>query len=225
VLVRDLLAGVNDGDTVTLVSQGGASPGSPRTFDVVYRLSPAKRYARSFTHLLTTGWRQFLEAHRLEVGQVVVCERLERRGGRVVLGTRIFREFEPPGGGLGVPRAPPTRPGRLRVGRATPFQSLTIQFVNDMLSGVNHGDKIILVGAGSAGGAAPLTFDVAFSAFILTTRGNIIEQRFRTGSLQFVKAHALKAGQVVDFECVGRRGGRLVLRVRRIIRNPVHRPR
>ena len=147
---------------------------------------------------------------------MVAFERLERRGSRVVLGTRINRNV------------PPTHtPGRLCVGKgfAKSTQSLTIQFVNDMLSGVNHGDKIILVGAGSAGGAAPLTFDVAFSAFIRTTRGNIIEQRFRTGSLQFVKAHALKAGQVVDFECVGRRGGRLVLRVRRIIRNPVHRPR
>ena len=104
--MRDLLAGVNDGDTVTLVSQGGASPGSPRTFDVVYRLSPAKRYARSFTHLLTTGWRQFVEAHRLEVGQVVAFERLERRGGRVVLGTRIVREFEPPGGAPGAADTP-----------------------------------------------------------------------------------------------------------------------
>jgi len=34
-LVRDLLAGVNDGGTVTLVSQGGAAPGAPRTVDVV----------------------------------------------------------------------------------------------------------------------------------------------------------------------------------------------
>ena len=178
--VRDLLAGVNDGDTVTLVSQGGASPGSPRTFDVVYRLSPAKRYARSFTHLLTTGWRQFLEAHRLEVGQVVVCERLERRGGRVVLGTRILREFEPPGGGPGVPQAPPTRPGRLRVGRATHAQSLTIQFVNDMLEGVRCGDKVTLVGEGGEGGAAQLTFDVTYSGRTVNSQGTRIAHRYQT---------------------------------------------
>ena len=214
--MRDLLAGGNDGDTVTLVSQGGAAPSPPRTIDVMHRFYRSGNSASGYESYLTAGWRQFVEAHRLEVGQVVAFERLERRGSRVVLGTRINRNV------------PPTHtPGRLCVGKgfAKSTQSLTIQFVNDMLSGVNHGDKIILVGAGSAGGAAPLTFDVAFSAFIRTTRGNIIEQRFRTGSLQFVKAHALKAGQVVDFECVGRRGGRLVLRVRRIIRNPVHRPR
>ena len=41
-------------------------------------------------------------------------------------------------------------------------QSLTIQFVSDMLAGVHHGDKVTLVGAG---GAAPLTFDVTHTEF------------------------------------------------------------
>jgi len=219
--VRDLLAGVNDGDTVTLVSQGGAAPGAPRTFDVVHRFYRSVKSASGFQSYFTAGWRQFVEAHRLEVGQVVAFERLERCGGRVVLGTRIFREFEPPGGGLGVPRAPPTRPGRLRVGRATPFQSLTIQFVNDMLEGVHSGDKVTLVGAGGAGGAAPLTFDVTYTGHSRNSQVTRINRRFTSGWSQFVKAHALEVGQVVDFERVGRRSGRLVLRVRRIIRNPV----
>jgi hypothetical protein len=102
-------------------------------------------------------------------------------------------------------------------------QSLTIQFVSDMLEGVHHGDKVTLVGAGGAGGAAPLTFDVTYAGYNRSSQGTGITHRFRAGWSQFVKAHALLVGQVVDFERVGCRGGRLVLRVRRIIRDPVQR--
>jgi len=179
--VRDLLAGGNDGDTVILVSQGGAAPSPPRTIDVMHRFYRSGNSASGYQSYLTAGWRQFVEAHRLEVGQVVVCERLERRGGRVVLGTRILREFEPPGGGPGVPQAPPTRPGRLRVGRATHAQSLTIQFVNDMLEGVRCGDKVTLVGAGGEGGAAQLTFDVTYSGRTVNSQGTRIAHRYQTG--------------------------------------------
>ena len=102
-------------------------------------------------------------------------------------------------------------------------QSLTIQFVSDMLEGVHHSDKVTLVGAGGAGGAAPLTFDVTYAGYNRSSQGTGITHRFRAGWSQFVKAHALLVGQVVDFERVGCRGGRLVLRVRRIIRDPVQR--
>jgi len=51
--------------------------------------------------------------------------------------------------------------------------------------------------------------------------GTSISHRFHAGWSQFVRAHALEAGQVIDFERAGRRCGRLVLRVRRMIRNPV----
>ena len=104
--MRDLLAGVNDADTVTLVSQGGAAPGATRTLDVVHRFYRSASTASGFQSYFTAGWRQFVEAHRLEVGQVVAFERLERRGGRVVLGTRIVREFEPPGGAPGAADTP-----------------------------------------------------------------------------------------------------------------------
>jgi hypothetical protein len=90
-----------------------------------------------------------------------------------------------------------------------------------MLAGVHHGDKVTLVGAGCAGCAAPLTLDVTYCGYIRNSRDTSIQHRFQAGWPQFVRAHALEAGQVVDFERVGRRGRRLVLRVRRIIRNPV----
>jgi hypothetical protein len=58
--VRDLLAGVNDGDTVTLVSQGGAAPGAPRTFDVVYRLYSSS--AGGVQSFYVGGWISFSES-------------------------------------------------------------------------------------------------------------------------------------------------------------------
>jgi hypothetical protein len=192
--VRDLLAGVNDGDTVTLVSQGGAAPGATRTFDVVHRSYSAPNSSTGFTSIFTGGWSHFLRAHRLEVGQVVAFELLKRRGGRVVLGTCIM---------------PPTRPGRLCVSQCASYQqSLTIQFVNDMLAGVHHCDKVTLVGAGGAGSAAPLTFDVTYTGRIRNSQGTSIMHCFQAGWPQFVKAHALEAGQVIDFERAGRRSGR-----------------
>ena len=220
-LVHDLLAGVNSGDTVTLVSQGGAAPGAPRTFNVVYRINRASKSASGIASYFTAGWHQFLEAHRLKVGQKVVFQRLGRRGGHVVLDTRIVRNTKPLGG-PSVPRAPQTRPGRLRVVKST--QVLTVQFVNDILAGVHPGDIVTLVGLVGAGGAVPLTFDVTYSQRLRTNHGPGICHYFISGWSQFVEAHAMKVGQVVDFERVGRRGGLLVLRVRRIIRNPVQRP-
>ena len=81
-----------------------------------------------------------------------------------------------------MPRAPPTRPGRLRVtkGSFNDQQSLTIQFVNDMLEGVRCGDKVTLVGAGGEGGAAQLTFDVTYSGRTVNSQGTRIAHRYQT---------------------------------------------
>jgi len=215
-LVRDLLAGVNDGGTVTLVSQGGAAPGTPRTFDVVYRLVRGSNVTKE--SFLMAGWPHFLEEHRLGVGQVVPFECLERRGDRVVLGTRINRNGGPLSGGPGVPQ---THPGRHRVGKST--QVLTAQYVNDMLSGVNRGDKSPwLARAAQAALRRSLSTSSTFRGFG-TNHGLGICHYFISGWSKFVEAHAIKAGQVIDFERAGRHGGRLVLRVRRIIRDPVQR--
>jgi len=92
-----------------------------------------------------------------------------------------------------------------------------------MLSGVNRGDKSPwLARAAQAALRRSLSTSSTFRGFG-TNHGLGICHYFISGWSKFVEAHAIKAGQVIDFERAGRHGGRLVLRVRRIIRDPVQR--